>query len=161
MHQFVRVLRFGMGGGGFGAGRLQFPLPLLLGRDIADRTDETRRHAAYVADDDAVLARPPPGSVVRPVAIFAGKPLGRAVEMRADRRGVGDPILRMDRRKPCVRIGRLVDPSAHGRMRQRQMLEGPGPHIPVVDALVNRFERESEPFDLIRRDGNGPAGQQL
>ena len=161
MHQFVGALRFGMSGGSLRAGCLQLLLALLLRRDIADRTDETRRRAACVADDDAVLTRPPPGPVVRPVAVFAGKPLGVAVEMRADGRGVGRAVVRMDRREPRVGIDRLVDPSAHGGVWQRQMLESAGPHIPVVDALVDRFERESEPFDLVWRDRNRPAGQQL
>ena len=124
------------------ARRVEFLLAQLRLGDVAGRADHAQRLPAGVALHDAALPRPAPASVAGFVAVFAHEARRRALEVIHQRLPVLRQIVRMHPLGRLLRRQHLVLRHSPDRAQRRGVVDRVADDIPVVDAVIDGFERE-------------------
>ena len=135
-------------GGGDG-----FALLVLDLGDVAGRADQPVGAAVGMALRDAGLARPAPRPVAAAIAGVDLEARGQALEMLRERVPIERHVVGMHARHPVGRRRELRLAQAQHDAQRRRIEDGVGVDVPVVDAVVERLERERVPLLGRRRGG--------
>ena len=121
--------------------------------DVADRADDPPDAAGLVAQRDAVLARPAPFAVARPIAVLAIETRLLAAEQGSPSLAIGRQVVGMDAARPILdRAQPLVLEPEH-RAQLRRVIDRSVCRVVIVNGLVDRFERQRVALGAGRRQG--------
>ena len=110
--------------------------------DVAGRAGQAVGAAVGLALRDAGLARPSPCAVVAAVAGVDLEARGQPLEVLPERMPIERHVVRMHPRHPVGRRGELGLAQAQHDAQRRRVEDRVGFDVPVVDAVVERLERE-------------------
>ncbi len=125
-----------------GARRGQFLFVLLVLGNVAGRADHANGVPFGRAVCDSALPRPAPGFVIGEIAVLDEQMRGHALEVIGDRFAILRQVIGVNAAAGFLGRQNHAIRHAEDRAQQRRIIDRVVEDIPVVDAVIDRFERK-------------------